>query len=106
MEKCYDGKLVMPANYAAVSEEEMTYIDGGFSTETHVWGMTFYFSHSETEKIRNVQKFSSSELVKGLPGFAKLGIKAVRAYIGYKDKGKGVKMNILWNGVNIGIYSR
>ncbi len=30
MEMCYDGALVMPNNYAVVSEEEMTYVDGGF----------------------------------------------------------------------------
>ena len=29
MEMCYDGALVMPNNYAVVSEEEMTYVDGG-----------------------------------------------------------------------------
>lgn len=29
MEMCYDGTLVMPANYAVVSEDEMTYVDGG-----------------------------------------------------------------------------
>lgn len=29
MEMCYDGALVMPKNYAVVSEDEMTYIDGG-----------------------------------------------------------------------------
>ena len=29
MEMCYDGTLVMPDNYAVVSEDEMTYVDGG-----------------------------------------------------------------------------
>lgn len=29
MEMCYDGALVMPKNYAAVTEEEMTYVEGG-----------------------------------------------------------------------------
>ena len=31
MEMCYDGALVMPSNFVAVSEEEMTYIDGGMT---------------------------------------------------------------------------
>ena len=31
MEMCYDGALVMPNNFTVVSEEEMTYIDGGWS---------------------------------------------------------------------------
>lgn len=29
MELCYDGALVMPSNYAVMSEEEMTYVEGG-----------------------------------------------------------------------------
>ena len=30
MEMCYDGALVMPKTYAAVSEDEMTYVEGGW----------------------------------------------------------------------------
>ena len=29
MEMTYNGTLVMPANYAVVNEEEMTYVEGG-----------------------------------------------------------------------------
>lgn len=29
MEMCYDGALVMPSNYAVISEEEMNYVEGG-----------------------------------------------------------------------------
>jgi len=29
MEMCYDGALVMPKNYVTVTEDEMTYVDGG-----------------------------------------------------------------------------
>lgn len=29
MDMCYDGALVMPSNYAVMSEEEMTYVEGG-----------------------------------------------------------------------------
>ena len=29
MEMTYGGALVMPSNYAAMSEEEMTYVEGG-----------------------------------------------------------------------------
>ena len=31
MEMCYDGALVMPSSYAVMSEEEMTYVEGGGS---------------------------------------------------------------------------
>ncbi len=29
MEMCSDGALVMPSNYAVMSEDEMTYVEGG-----------------------------------------------------------------------------
>ena len=29
MEMCYDGALVMPGSYVVMSEEEMTYVEGG-----------------------------------------------------------------------------
>lgn len=29
MEMCYDGALVMPSSYAVMSEDEMTYVQGG-----------------------------------------------------------------------------
>ncbi len=32
MEMCYDGALVMPSNYAVMSEDEMTYVEGGKTT--------------------------------------------------------------------------
>lgn len=32
MEMCYDGALVMPKNYAVMSEEEMVYVEGGIDT--------------------------------------------------------------------------
>lgn len=35
MDMCYDGALVMPSNYAVMSNDEMTYVEGGgaFSLE-------------------------------------------------------------------------
>lgn len=29
MEMCYDGALVMPSSYAVMSEDEMSYVEGG-----------------------------------------------------------------------------
>ena len=31
MEMCYDGALVMPCNYAMMSEDDITYTDGGIN---------------------------------------------------------------------------
>ena len=36
MEMCYTGALVMPKQFTTISEEEMTYIDGGIG-----WGEAF-----------------------------------------------------------------
>lgn len=33
MEMCYDGALVMPSSYAVMSEDAMTYVDGGYYLE-------------------------------------------------------------------------
>ena len=42
MTMTYDGTMVMPKNYAVVTEDEMTYVDGGYyRTATH------YFSSAE-----------------------------------------------------------
>ena len=38
MEMCYDGALVMPRNYAVVSEEEMTYVEGGATASVTIKG--------------------------------------------------------------------
>lgn len=34
MEMCYDGALVLPSSYAVMDEEEMTYVEGGWSGKT------------------------------------------------------------------------
>ena len=31
MEMCYDGALIMPSSYAVMSEDEMTYMEGGIN---------------------------------------------------------------------------
>lgn len=31
MEMCYDGVLVMPSKFIAIGEEEMTYVEGGYT---------------------------------------------------------------------------
>ena len=42
MEMCYDGALVMPNSFALVTEDEMEYIDGGWSgglVLQNLWGL-------------------------------------------------------------------
>ena len=40
MELCYNGNLVMPANFAAVSEDEMQYIEGGGTVKVVITAAT------------------------------------------------------------------
>lgn len=40
MEMCYDGALVIPSNYAVMSEDEMTYVEGGASFSIKVNSVT------------------------------------------------------------------
>ncbi|MCD8151161.1 MAG: hypothetical protein LUE92_16730 [Clostridiales bacterium] len=56
MEMCYDGALVMPSSYVLMSEEEMTYLEGG-----KYYGVNF--SASKCSKI-------ASNLSKGSTVFA------------------------------------
>lgn len=35
MDMCYDGALVMPSSYAVMSEEEMTYVEGGRTSKIY-----------------------------------------------------------------------
>lgn len=36
MEMCYDGALVMPSGYAVMSDDEMMYVEGGWSLSAKV----------------------------------------------------------------------
>ncbi len=44
MEMTYDGLLVMPSSYAVMSEEEMTYLDGGAWSIGTLWNNIVHIS--------------------------------------------------------------
>lgn len=47
MDMCYDGALVMPSSYAMMDEEEMSYVEGGWSMDQmlqNLFGLTACFS--------------------------------------------------------------
>ena len=60
MEMCYDGALVMPNNYAVVNEEEMTYVEGGFSISSKWYGFRVTLSDHEAEVISNASNFAAA----------------------------------------------
>ena len=85
MEMCYDGKLVMPANCAVISEEEMTYVDGGWAIEPHWWGYYVYLTNTETKLLNICQENI------GLPWIVE---KISTAMTTNKNKGYGVKIKM------------
>lgn len=91
MEMCYDGTLVMPKNYAVVSEEEMTYVDGGWAVETHWWGYYVYLTHKERVLLTDGQLIASGvAAVANVIAGAACG--ALTSIIWNHDDGYGVRL--------------
>ncbi|MDD6069930.1 MAG: hypothetical protein PUC12_03845 [Clostridiales bacterium] len=51
MEMCYDGALIMPSSYAVMSEEEMTYVEGGWKRVKTWNGVGVRLSGKETSQF-------------------------------------------------------
>lgn len=51
MEMCYDGALVLPSSYAVMDEEEMTYVDGGWSGKT--FASNLKGAYNQYKHVRN-----------------------------------------------------
>ena len=70
MEMTYDGALAMPSSYAVMDEEEMTYVEGGFTiTRTaFVWSISIAVGIAVTALTAGVGSL-----------FASLGLKIVLA---------------------------
>ncbi len=115
MEMCYDGALVMPSNYAVMSEDEMMYVDGGVKASVKLWGVQIKFTGRDAEGLALALAAGSgatwlaAEL--GAPTVVGgIGIGAIAAMlttaaaavggINWLKKGKGFNYNILWNGFN------
>ena len=64
MEMCYDGTLVMPSSYAVMSEDEMTYVEGGKSYS----GVTGWaFATVLTATGAGMSKFAGETIKASLP---------------------------------------
>lgn len=110
MTMCYaEGALVMPSNYAVMSEEEMMYMESGWCIENKIWGYNIYLTHKERQKL------TSGQTVAGLAaGLASMGagaaiVAAVATLIWNYDDGYGVRLRMTgplkYNAVLTGIYS-
>ena len=94
MEMCYNGELVMPKNYAVVSEEEMTYVDGGWCIDTHWWGYNVYLTHSERVKLTDGQLVAGLAAALVSCGIGAAIIGAVGGIIWNHDDGHGVRIRM------------
>lgn len=108
MEMCYDGALIMQKNYSVVTEDEMTYVDGGWCIENKWWGYNIYLTHKERKNITLCQIAAGA-----ITGLASLGISStiintLAGIIGNYDDGYGVRIRMTGfktNAVITGVYA-
>ena len=114
MEMCYGGALVMPSNYAVMSEDEMTYVDGGLKASVKWWGITIKFSKRDAEGLGwalaggsaaawLAAELSAPTVVGGIAwGTLAASLALATAAVGginWLKKGKGFTYNRSWNGL-------
>lgn len=104
MEMCYEGTLEMPSSYAAMSEEEMTYVEGGMSTKVKLWGIQVALSGSETNayaigsSVYNYALGSALGIPAAAAGVLIGGIATFRGVqlTAYNSNNSGVYLNFTW----------
>ena len=72
MEMCYDGTLVMPSDYAVMSEEERTYVEGGVSTQRKCYVIRLVLNSHQANMAAigiNTASFTYSSIA-AIPGVA------------------------------------
>lgn len=108
METNYNGKLVMPANYAVVDDDEMMYVDGGWCIENHWWGCNVYFTKDETILVCTGHKVLSS-IAGPVLGWGSKAISLIyEAVIAYRGRNNGVRLRvtgIFFNPMVTGVYA-
>ena len=81
MDMCYDGALVMPSSYAVMDEEEMMYVEGGWSWSTlgkslkNLWNK--YSFASKALKAGGITLGAIGNMIKGTAALAYAKIAAV-----------------------------
>lgn len=102
----HDETIIMPKNYTTLTEEEMTYLDGGVRFEAKWWGYNLYLNHRETQLVCTGWKGISKLPI---PSYAKNILKGLSAVFKYKDKGRGIKIRmtgLYTNAVITGVWSQ
>lgn len=105
--KNYDGTMIMPANYAVVTNEEMTYLDGGVYVTRRWWGSTTTFTKYDCQKIMRYYEYASYYTtaigIPGTLGLAKIVGSPVAITIGFALASAmvAVRKGANKNGVNV-----
>ena len=97
MTMTYDGTMVMPKNFEVVTEDEMTYVDGGWYLEKTWWGFNMYFTHAERQTLTSAQAIAGfiSGIIGGPVGVPLAGaIAALGTIIWNYDEGNGVRIRM------------
>lgn len=91
MEMCYDGALVMPSSYAMMTEDEMTYVEGGAETEGYQlngWAKALVVGVVAVASVAVLTAIATGTIAIAIAGFAtvmKYGIMGTLiSYIGAK----------------------
>ncbi len=105
MEMCYDGALVMPSSYAVMSEEEMTYVEGGWYNKYYWWGRYEYYSHKERKLMVDALAGVGLAATVASMGVAAATLGALATIIWNHDEGYGIKMRYTYGVGYTGVYS-
>ncbi len=109
MEMCYDGALVMPSSYAMMTEEEMTYVEGGSATTfakniKGLWDATRTFRWAWRDagvKVSTIQAAATytfwSAVSKFGLGIVKVAVFLSRALAAVLAVGTVAAVTYLWN---------
>ena len=100
MEMCYDGALVMPGSYAVMSEDEMTYVEGGIKVSSWVVGAAIDVALSAI----GIWNVSAIGWLMG-KGLSKL-CNGITKKVGSKIIGKILKNKVLQTGLGSYITSK
>lgn len=113
MEMCYDGALIMPRNYAVMSEDEMIYVDGGIKASVKWWGIQIKFTGRDAEGLAwalatgsgaswLVAELHTPTVIGGLAwGTVAASLALAAGAVGginWLKKGKGFTYKRTWNG--------
>jgi hypothetical protein len=97
--KINNNELVMPNNYAVVNEEEMTYVDGGWSISTKWYGFVVTLTDHEAEVVGNASNAAAAATVFG----GHPVVKAISGALWLFSADIALKNSLYHNGVTVTI---